>query len=191
MGGAADFEDEFEAGDEELDLLWETVREQLTDAAPTGDKFARNITDPQEKSIRLRFTRACERADKAGVGYIKLRELQAAFTSARVTPALSLEQCEKLVIALEAWHRLEQRTVQYKKFLDGRRGVVSKYGVFPKHKKSSTLGGTDAERRKRMEDEAAAKKKEEAERLRKQEELERKMAKEGMGKGDKKLSKEE
>ena len=128
---------------------------------PPGDKFATSVTDPQQKSIRLRFTRACELSDRRGNGIIKIRELQAAFTSARVAPALSLEQCEKLVTALEAWHQPEVKTVQYKKFLDGRRHVVSRFGVFPKQQPRGGATRPDGDRRKRLEEEAEAKRLEE------------------------------
>lgn len=141
--------DEVDANDDDLDMLWESVREQLTDQTQAGDKFARTVTDPKEKSIRIRFTRACDVADRRGNGIIKLNELRAAFTSARVTPTLTEEECEKLVTALEAWHQPEAKTVQWKKFLDGRRTVVSKYGVFPKHKRMGDAGRTDADRRRR------------------------------------------
>ena len=39
-------EDELDANDDELDMLWENVREQLTDQQPTGDKFAHSVTNP-------------------------------------------------------------------------------------------------------------------------------------------------
>ena len=108
------------------------MREQLTDLNVPADFKRIPGQNPSETSTRLRFTKQCELYDRGLKGIIKLQDLQSAFVAAKIQPPPTLAQTKKLVNALEAWHQMEHNTVQYKNFLDGRRGNISVYGIFPK-----------------------------------------------------------
>jgi hypothetical protein len=98
-GGEDELGERRDGGDEELDALWARVREFVTEPAPTGAKGAENN--------RVRFLTACRTRDPTGKGVISLADLQAAFTAARLKPALAAEEFDRLISALDAW---DQRT---------------------------------------------------------------------------------
>lgn len=125
-GGEDELGERRDGGDEDLDALWARVREFVTEPAPTGAKGAENN--------RVRFLTACRTRDPTGKGVISLADLQAAFTAARLKPALTTEEYDRLISALDAWDQRTQQTVVYRRFLEAphARRPASLHGIFPK-----------------------------------------------------------
>jgi hypothetical protein len=109
----------------------------------------------QTKSAR--FADACRVYDTKNVGFIAMAELRQAFAQARVQPRPEEEELERIVTALEAWHKREAKTVHYGRFLDATRGTVSSLGFFPKqqprgptpHQRAQKAKAEEEEQRKR------------------------------------------
>ena len=98
-GQEGELGDRTDGTDDSLDALWLRVREFITEPAPSGMKNAENN--------RVRFLTACRTRDPTGKGIISKSDLQAAFTAARLKPALVDVECDSLISALDAW---DQRT---------------------------------------------------------------------------------
>jgi hypothetical protein len=128
-GGEDELGDRGDGGDEDLDALWARVREFVTEPAPSFGAGAKGA-----ENNRVRLVTACRTRDPTGKGVISLGDLQAAFTAARLKPALSDGELDQLISALDAWDQRTQQTVVYRRFLEAphARKPTSLYGIFPK-----------------------------------------------------------
>ena len=126
-----DADDGRKGRDSELDALWARIRDFLNDLTASGEKRdIRGVDRPN----KLRLTEACAVYDEGNKGVISKRLLVQAFTTARLTPALSDREWDKLLSALEAWDHRETQTVLYRRLLEATymREQVSVHGIFPK-----------------------------------------------------------
>lgn len=164
-GKSAFDDDEDKSGaDYDLDALWAKFREFLQDLQPNGEKREIKGTD---KPTRIRFSEACQTYDPRSVGTISRKQLQQAFTVARLSFEVSEADWDKVISAVEAWHNREEKTVNYRRFLDATfaREVTSMHGIFPKLQKRE-MSKFELERKAKLEeDEKKEKEKAEEEKL--------------------------
>jgi hypothetical protein len=115
------------------------------------------------ESNRVRFLTACGTRDPTDKGVISLSDLQAAFTAARMKPALAGGELDRLISALDAWDQRTQQTVVYRRFLEAphARRATSLHGIFPKvpargptKYEQERKAKAEAEERKRAEEAA-------------------------------------